>query len=191
MSAGRRNVAWEWNEIGLSNFIQSLRSIFIRIQHINVWDVDSKWRFSTPRRYETSEKKKYILVGAYDLMRVTSCGRSTLRNKIEFNAVCLGLCPFQCYRAVAQRLFVAASAFPVASGTLYVNGSAPEQAPIDWSLIARTPSVFAVWSLICKLSGRISSWAPIFSQGTCLNLEVHQWSFRVLTLPCLGILGSR
>ena len=101
---------------------------------------------------------------AYDVMHVTPCGRSTLRNKVKFYAVCLGHCPFQCYRAVVQRLFVefsaisvAASAFLVASGTLYVNGSAPEQAPIDWSLIARTPSVFAVWSLICKLSGRISS----------------------------------
>ena len=46
--------------------------------------------------------------------------------------------PFQCYRAVVQRLFVAASAIcaaaralHVAAGAFHVNSSASEQAPSD------------------------------------------------------------
>ena len=62
MSAVRRNVARERNEIGLSNFIQSLRSIFIWIQHINVWDVDSKFVETTCSHLENASGSLQLLI---------------------------------------------------------------------------------------------------------------------------------
>ena len=43
MSAQRRHVARERNERDLTNFIDSLRSLFIQIQQINTRDVESEY----------------------------------------------------------------------------------------------------------------------------------------------------
>ena len=55
-------MARERNEIGLCNFIQSLRLIFIRIQHINVWDVDSKFVETTCSHMKDASGSLQLLI---------------------------------------------------------------------------------------------------------------------------------
>ena len=47
MAAQRRYIARERNEIGLTNFVDSLRSLFLQIQHLNAREIESEYLETT------------------------------------------------------------------------------------------------------------------------------------------------
>ena len=62
MSARIGPIARERNEIGLSNFIESLRSLFIQIQNINVQELDSEYVETTSSHLEDAVGTLQLLI---------------------------------------------------------------------------------------------------------------------------------
>ena len=54
MAAQRRYIARERNEIGLTNFVDSLRSLFLQIQHLNAREIESEYLETTRSHLESA-----------------------------------------------------------------------------------------------------------------------------------------
>ena len=62
MAAQRRYVARERNEIGLTNFVDSLRSLFIQVQQINTAEIDSEYLETTRSHLESAINSVQLLL---------------------------------------------------------------------------------------------------------------------------------
>ena len=62
MAAQRRYIARERNEIGLTNFVDSLRSLFLQIQHLNAREIESEYLETTRSHLESAIASLQLLL---------------------------------------------------------------------------------------------------------------------------------
>ena len=62
MAAQRRYVARERNEMGLTTFVDSLRSLFINVQHVNAAEIDFEYLETTRSHLERAINPVQLLL---------------------------------------------------------------------------------------------------------------------------------